>query len=162
MSEERPYFESPVRQMELLDEAHSWHLTPFRQYAGKKGVGVDCIHLVGKILEATGAIDPVDWTSLPRYSLDWSSHSEVPILEEALQRLGFVYQRIEPTEHLMIGDVMAFAPGKVIHHLGIFTGRNQMIHVMKGQVVAYAPIASRMLQDRYRYSMRAIERKEDA
>lgn len=152
-----PFFNSQERKQALIDEAQSWIGTPFMPYCQSKGRGTDCVRLVGSILANTGAIPPIEWRKFPKYSMDWSSHHDKPILEDAIKFLELDYQRIEKDEPIRIGDVLAFAPGKVVYHLAIFTGRNQMIHALRTGGVDYIPLSEPTLLRFYRYAMRPIE-----
>ena len=148
------YFSTEERKLEFLKEAESWLGTPFRPYCAVKGRGVDCVRFIGALYARVGAIPLIDWGRFPKYNLDWSAHNEEPILEEALEALGLRYRKIEKEEALDVGDVLAFAPGKVVHHLAAYCGRRRVIHSLRDRRVDFTPSNHPTLKRLHQYTMR--------
>lgn len=148
------FFDTAEKQAAIARDALNWLGTPFMPYCQVKGRGVDCIRFVAAVLEEAGAIPPIDWKTFPRYTLDWSAHHSKPILEEAIEFLGLTYIRIEPTTPLQPGDVLAFAPGKVVYHLGIHVGQRSFVHAMQGPGVIRTTLSHPTLRRFFRYAMR--------
>jgi len=140
----------------LWREAKAWEGTPFRPYSAVKGKGVDCVRLVGTVLADLGAIPPVDWRRYPKYTMDWGSHHDSSLLEEAIAALQLRYLRIDPGEPTRPGDVLCFSPGRSVHHLGIYLGRNCMLHSLQRSGATIAGLGWLGLSRLYRYGMRPL------
>ena len=104
----------------------------------------DCIRLTIDLHEATGAIEPIDRTTLPDYSEEWSKHNDKSILDDWLYRLGYIAfgaaGEIEPTDKAMIvidsrslqcGDIAVFRPWRCNHHLATMLDSERAVHVIK-------------------------------
>lgn len=152
------FFESEASREAVAQLALSWVGTPFMAYGRTKGKGVDCIRLVAAILEEAGALPEINWKEFPRYTLDWSAHHDRPILEEAIEYLKLEYIRIESMTQLQPGDVLAFAPGKVVYHLGIYVGSRSFVHAMQGAGVIRTTLSHPTLKRFFRYAMRPAKR----
>jgi cell wall-associated NlpC family hydrolase len=141
-----PLFEDLGRCTVLLAAAERWLGTPFHRYASLRGVGVDCVHLVAELYGAAGAI-PQPYT-LPRYSMDGGHHNESSILldyvdstgrfapiaiDAALPSRGCVGCGETGTQPnlpaLMVGDLIGFKIGRVVHHAGIYLGGPEALFV---------------------------------
>jgi len=134
-----------------------WDRTPFRPYCAVPGMGVDCVRLIGVILEECGAIPKIDWDQYPRYKLDWSAHNQREILLEAIEGLGLQYEELSNIDASMPGDVLCFAPGKAVYHLGIYVGNRQFFHAMQGSGARYHRINHPSIQRWYRKTLRPLE-----
>jgi cell wall-associated NlpC family hydrolase len=148
------FFDTEEKQAAIAQAALGWVGTRFASYGMTKGKGTDCIRLIATLLEEAGAIPAIDWEQFPRYTLDWSSHHTRPILEEAIEFLQLQYLRIETMAELQPGDVLAFAPGKVVYHLGIYTGAHSFVHAMREAGVIRTTLSHPTLQRHFRYAMR--------
>jgi cell wall-associated NlpC family hydrolase len=148
------FFDTEEKQAAIAQAALGWVGTRFAPYGMTKGKGTDCIRLIATLLEEAGAIPAIDWEQFPRYTLDWSSHHTRPILEEAIEFLQLQYLRIETMAELQPGDVLAFAPGKVVYHLGIYTGAHSFVHAMREAGVIRTTLSHPTLQRHFRYAMR--------
>lgn len=148
------FFDTVDKREAIAREALSWLGTPFAPYGATKGRGVDCIRLMATLLEQAGAVPPIDWEQFPLYTLDWSAHHTRPILEEAIAYLKLDYIRIDTMTALQPGDVMAFAPGKVVYHLGLYVGRRSFVHAMQEAGVIRTTLSHPSLKRFFRYAMR--------
>jgi cell wall-associated NlpC family hydrolase len=110
------YFEDQEKQKILKAELDEWLGTPFRHWAGVKGEGCDCIHLVVRVFEKMG-LGPI---KIDRYSKDWHIHNSKELLLSGMRRTmkGFVELPLD-TEP-MNGDVVLYKFGKTTSHSAIY------------------------------------------
>lgn len=116
-----PFYQSVWRREELVVEAKWWVGTPFRKGASVRGAGVDCVHLVVALWQASGFCPGIE---MPRhYSLDEGAHasaSRVITLADGCRLLEAVWRFPGSTATLMTGDLLVFAPdSQSAHHVGI-------------------------------------------
>ena len=109
------YFFEPIeRQQKLRQILQSWLGTPYRHWAGIKGLGADCIHFVARVLEEMG-LGPF---SIPRYPKDWHlNRSDELLLEGILRHLRVEDVGFESPEN---GDIILFRFGKAASHSAIY------------------------------------------
>lgn len=152
-----PYFNGPERIHQLQSELESWRGTPWCDYCAAKGRGADCVRMVAKILNTLSVIGPIDWSVFPRYPMDWSAHNDDPILERAIEALGLRYERVDSVGDLRPGDVLAFAPGRVVYHLGIFHSGSRFLHAMRLRGVHFTSTHHPVFKRFFRYAMRPVD-----
>lgn len=99
----------------LKAELESWIGTPFRHRCGVKGGGVDCIHLVVRVLEAFGH-PPV---RIPPYSKDWHIHNGFELLLTEI-RTQLQVDELDDLNRPEDGDIYLFKFGKALSHAGIY------------------------------------------
>lgn len=107
-------FEDSEKVKELNDILESWIGTPFRHFAGVKGLGCDCIHLVARVFEEMG-YGPF---KIPQYHKDWHLHKDNSMLLEGIKNRLRV--EILPPENPITGDILLFQFGKAQSHSAIF------------------------------------------
>jgi len=114
------------KQEKLQQELESWVDTPFRHKQGIKGTGVDCIHLVARVLESFG-FGPF---RIPDYARDWHLHRTSGML------MNEVAAQIPNTSEVSIddvknGDIVFYHVGKDTAHAGIYFG-GYIYHAISG------------------------------
>lgn len=116
------YFENKEKQIELKKILDEWLNTPFRHKCGVKGLGCDCIHFVGKVLEEMGIMQ---WRNdmVPDYPKDWHLHNTREALQEAICKYLNV-EKISLTGILMNGDIILSHYGQASSHTGIYFNGN--------------------------------------
>lgn len=111
------YFDDLEEQKRLKIILDEWVGTPFRHHCGVKGMGCDCIHFVGRVLEETGVLI---WKKgmVPDYPRDWHLHNT----REALQVGILEYLNVEEVsaKKVMNGDIILSHYGMAASHSGIF------------------------------------------
>jgi cell wall-associated NlpC family hydrolase len=110
------YFDSQEKQQELKTILDSWIRTPYRHWAGVKGMGTDCIHFVIRVMEETKAVNRK--INIPRYPRDWHLHNtEERLLNGILKQLNVDEINVDCPIN---GDIVLFQFGKTVSHAGIF------------------------------------------
>jgi cell wall-associated NlpC family hydrolase len=110
------FFDDSDRQAELGRELLSWEGTPFRHWAGVKGRGCDCIHLVVRILEHFG-FGPL---RIPKYDKDWHLHRGNQLLLDGIEAQ---LDTVEVTSaEVADGDIVLYQFGRALSHGGIYFG----------------------------------------
>lgn len=112
--------------MDLTAIAESWVGTPFIPHASVRGVGVDCVHLVGDILREAGLVSDYKFHA---YRCDAGMHQEESgVIEWLMLRQDFV--RTDGSR-IQAGDVLTFRVGRVAHHVGLAVGPARFIHATR-------------------------------
>lgn len=112
------YFESIEKQKELKNILESWVGTPYKHHIGVKGMGCDCIHFVGCVMEEMGLL-AFDRRTVPEYSRDWHLHNTREILAEGIEtRLNV--EKLNINDALINGDIILSHYGKASSHAGVF------------------------------------------
>jgi cell wall-associated NlpC family hydrolase len=122
----KSFFESPSAEIRLLDELRSWAGTPFMHKARVKGVGVDCVHLVGEVMSECRVVQSYDFGD---YDLDWSQHHERSLIVDYIERTGR-FAKLPSWETPCAGDVVCFRIGKCEQHCGILVNETRFFHVL--------------------------------
>lgn len=120
-----------ITRADLVAEARSWLGTRYRHQGRRKGVGVDCIGLVGGVALACGVRNAAAWMSDP----DMHNYARTPdptMLRRALA------QYLDPvgTSRALPGDVLLFALERQPRHFALLVAPGRVIH-------AYALLAAR-------------------
>ena len=89
------------RQTAIVAEARTWLGTPWHHQASRKGVGTDCIGLVGGVALALGIPEAARWATDPR----WKGYGRTPdprVLTDACREL------LDPIslDSVALGDVL--------------------------------------------------------
>lgn len=107
---------------EIVTEARRWLGTPFKHQARVLGEGVDCGGVIVMVARRFGLdqdyTDPVGYPAQP--------HSD--FMERLLDRYT---EPVRPEER-RAGDIVTLAFGRRLHHLGILSARNRIIHAWNG------------------------------
>jgi cell wall-associated NlpC family hydrolase len=112
------YFTDKEKQKELKTILESWLNTPYKHHTGVKGMGCDCIHFVGCVMEEMGLLN-FDRKSVPQYPRDWHLHNTREILSEGIEaRLNV--EKLNINDKLINGDIILSHYGKASSHAGIF------------------------------------------
>lgn len=131
----------------LAEELESWVNTPYSHYTGVKQGGVDCIHLVVRVLQNTSA-DQGRKLIVPWYAKDWHLHKGEEMLVKEIEKQIFV-QRIAYLDNATLieiepianGDIVLFKFGRVSSHCGIYY--NGLVYqTLSGSGVKKVPYAS--------------------
>lgn len=122
-----PTWWTPER-VELLEaEADRWRGTPFAPNSQSVGQGVSC-HTLASALYAAGGFGELDIPNVPIAHARFSTTSFV--LAWFAGRADFV--QVDPFDKLLPGDVLGFAIGKCVHHLGIVLPERRFAHAIEG------------------------------
>jgi len=147
------YFEDPEKQIELGRELESWIGTPFRHWAGVKGMGTDCIHFVVRVMESMG-VRSVDGSffDMPRYQKDWHLHNDAELLLFGVLQQAKV--SLQPLRDPMNGDVFLFQFGRVCSHAAIYY-EGRLYQAIAGQRVSKLPFEA-VWHKRKRFNYRVL------
>lgn len=112
------FFEDIEKQKELKIILDEWKGTPYKHHTGVKGMGCDCIHFVGCVMEEIGLLS-FDRKTVPQYPRDWHLHNTREILAEGIEK------RLNVNKHginddMLNGDIILSHYGKASSHAGIF------------------------------------------
>lgn len=110
------YFEDKGKQEELSIILSEWMGTPYRHWAGVKGEGCDCIHLIVRVLEEFG-FGPF---KVPRYDKDWHIHNNEELLLDGFRKSSLRFDELSPSVEPMNGDVVLYKFGRVNSHSVIY------------------------------------------
>jgi cell wall-associated NlpC family hydrolase len=151
------FFESQERQDKLGSVLEEWIGTPFRHKCGVKGLGCDCIHFVGKVLEEFELID-FKRIKMPDYPRDWHLHNKKERLAASIvQYLNVERIFLKNNDILVNGDIILFHYGKAASHAGIFY-KNRIYHALQ----SVGKVTKTSFSDRrYRRMMRFFYRVKD-
>jgi len=112
------YFEDQEESARLKAILEEWLYTPYKHRTGVKGLGCDCIHMVGCVLEELGLF-VFDTKSVPDYPRDWHLHNTREILAEGIvNRLNV--EKVPISDTMLNGDIILSHYGKASSHAGIF------------------------------------------
>lgn len=112
------FFKDPTKQKELKTILDEWAFTPYKHHTGVKGLGCDCIHFVGCILDELGLF-VFNKKTVPDYPRDWHLHNTREILAEGIEtRLNV--EKISMSSKLVNGDIILSHYGKASSHAGIY------------------------------------------
>ena len=111
------YFENLEKQKQLKKILDEWIGTPFRHHCGVKGLGCDCIHFVGRVLEEVGLLS---WRKdlITDYPRDWHLHNTRELLKEGIERELDVEE--VSLDSLMNGDIILSYYGKASSHSALY------------------------------------------
>jgi cell wall-associated NlpC family hydrolase len=107
----------------IIDEAKTWVSTPYHHEGHRKGIGVDCAHLLNEVYSAAGVIEKLN---IEHYSQDWQFHRDV---ERYLS-----YIECRATEQMDVNyipqpaDIMMFKFGRTFSHGAIVVRYPIIIH----------------------------------
>lgn len=144
------YFDNVEHQNKLRVILKEWEGTPFRHHCGVKGLGCDCIHFVGRVIEELGLIHINDRT-IDNYPPDWHLHNTRERLSEAIESKLNV-DKISLAE-LKNGDIVLFHYGKAASHAALFMDGylyQALIHVGVVKLHYTDPVMQRQMRFAYR------------
>jgi cell wall-associated NlpC family hydrolase len=121
----RWYFDSEERRWRLYSQLETWANTPFAHGYCIRRVGVDCVQLVGAVMQACGVVDDYDFGE---YSLDYGHHAEDSLITAHIEKTGR-FERVSAPG--LPGDLVCFTMGKCVQHIGIFTYQHNFIHAVR-------------------------------
>ncbi len=148
-----PFFKD-ARKLEALEkEALEWRDTPFAAHAAVKHAGVDCVHLVGAILQNVSALKKIDW---PHYALDSGVHSKKSALLTWLDACPN-FQRFSDPKNIQPGDVVCFNLGLSEHHIGLMLDAQRVIHVLPKRRVIVSSLKESYYSRRITALYRVVE-----
>ncbi len=163
----KPYYADPAHAAQLAAETTRWIGTPFHKrcrIAGAHG-GVDCFGLLGACNEAAGLLPTLPLERVPDYSTDWSAHNDTSILEgwllSWLEEIGLAWERIEDRDATMVGDVLLFAPGRCVHHMGQRLEKGWFVHALYPMGVTLTRVDHKRFGRYFRYALRPIGRRAE-
>lgn len=118
------YFDNEENAQRLFKVLEEWVGTPYRHKAGVKGLGCDCIHFVGRVMEELGLLnlDLVDDRFFD-YPRDWHLHNTRERLSEAIEQYFKVEKYIidtNPSFKFKNGDIALSHYGKASSHAAIY------------------------------------------
>jgi len=146
------YFENIEKQNKLKLILDSWLGTPFRHQASVKGLGVDCINFVAKVLEE---LKILKWKKdlMPEYAPDWHMHRTQSLLIDGIlqhlnvENVGF--------NNLMNGDLIIYFFGRAASHASIYYD-DHTYQAVNDIGVVKLPVSDRMWWKRKRYNFRIL------
>ena len=114
--------------------------TPYHHHAKVFGCGVDCVHLLIAICEASGCTRSFDPGN---YACDWHIHRSEEIYVHRLVSHG-----AREVEVGQPGDLALFRFGRTFSHSGLLVGNDQVIHAYIGRGVILTRLTEEPLADR--------------
>lgn len=120
-----------IARADIVAEARSWIGTRYRHQGRRKGVGVDCIGLVGGVALACGVPNAAAWLDDP----DMHNYARTPD-PTMLRRACAEFFDPVPVPAAREGDVLLFALERQPRHFALLVAPNRVVH-------AYALIAAR-------------------
>jgi cell wall-associated NlpC family hydrolase len=138
----------------LHAELKSWLRTPYRHWAGVKGKGCDCIHLVIKSLEVVDAFNGAAIV-IPKYTQDWHLHRGDPRMKDFIEKM---LPSIMFTDKSVVknGDVVLFQYGRQAAHCGIYFD-NEVYQAINEMGVHTRQYTDKDFYERVKYIYRAIK-----
>lgn len=111
------YFDDPEKLAELGRILAEWEGTPYRHHCGVKGLGTDCIHFVGRVMEELGILK---WrkTLIPDYPRDWHLHNTRELLLDNL--IKEIPGEKVSLDALKDGDIILSHYGQASSHAAIY------------------------------------------
>jgi hypothetical protein len=128
------WFNTPERVQRLQFKAAKWIGTPFFSNGNTPGRdgGVSCQKLVGAIYREVGFAD----REIPEVNMGHAQFSATSLIEPFMKQLveEGLFDRLDVTEPVAAGDLIALRIRRISHHLGIVlpgpTRPNMFIHAM--------------------------------
>lgn len=148
------YFSDKETIKRLHVELESWVHTPFRHWAGVKQKGVDCIHLIVRVMEELGAFQG-RVVVVPKYPHDWHLHRGEPLLKNGVEKL-LPHIPIGHVGEVKDGDVVLFQYGRQAAHAGIYH-TEEVYQSMVGTGVHTRRYHDRNFYERIRFIYRAVK-----
>ena len=106
-----PVLPDSVARAHVLAVARTWIGTPFHDHASKKGIGVDCAHLLREVAVEAGLIAPF---TIEHYSPQFMLHRDTPLFETYVRR--FAHEIDAAT--VKPADIVLYKVGRVFAHGG--------------------------------------------
>jgi NlpC/P60 family putative phage cell wall peptidase len=132
-----------VTRAAVVDEARRWLGTPFHHQAHTRGVGADCLGMVGGVAIALGLYPAEAWATI------WAQHAGYARTPDGSTLEAVCRRYLVPAGHLMQpGDVLLMRFSRDPQHMAILVpyahGGLAMVHAYSraGRVVEhrYAPV----------------------
>lgn len=122
-----------IKRVDIVQEARSWIGTRYQHQGRAKGVGVDCIGLVGGVAAAVGVPNAAEWFA-DRAMHNYARTPDRAMLMRACER----FFDAVPLPAARSGDVLLFALQEQPRHFAILVDehRQRIVH-------AYALLAAR-------------------
>lgn len=145
------FFSNAERIEALQEAANLWLGTPFGGNSSSIGVGVSCQFLAAALYQEAGfAIDDP-----PEVPMGYAQFSRVSLLEPWADSHS-QFESVGPDE-IIIGDLLGFRLGRVVHHCGVVCGDGVFVHAIEGVGVAICPLSDATWRGRLRRVWRPIE-----
>lgn len=122
-----------IRRVDIVQEARSWIGTRYQHQGRAKGVGVDCIGLVGGVAAAVGVPNAAEWFA-DRAMHNYARTPDRAMLMHACGRFFDQVRLVDARD----GDVLLFALQEQPRHFAILVDeyKQRIVH-------AYALLAAR-------------------
>jgi len=114
------FFSDEEKRADLKRVMDEWLNTPFRHKTCVKGLGCDCVHFVGGVMEELH-LCVVKRLKIPNYPRDWHLHNTRELLLEGIEA-AFDVVAISLDGNLMDGDLILSHYGKASSHIGVYFG----------------------------------------
>lgn len=124
---------TPERKEKALAECHAWHGTRHVNRLAIKGVGIDCVQFVWKVLAAA---EIVPFGFVPPYSTEEGLFSPSDKLQRVICHV--LHHEIAEVESSTFGDVVLFKTGGRTAHCGFFAD-GEVWHSLAGRCVTRSP-----------------------
>ena len=147
----KAFFDTPAKQARLVAVARRWIGTPFHPHARIRGVGVDCVHLLGAIYQEVGLLTVYQFTG---YAMDGGQHQATSQVTDWLDAHPNFQRMTRIEDDLLPGDLVCFRMGRVPHHVGILLNPLRFIHAVRPAGV----IESQMTDPTYAKRLAALYR----
>lgn len=151
------YFDTEIKQKQLLEEFESWLETPYKHRCMVKGKGVDCIHLIAGGFINLKAIKPT--LKYPEYDPDWHLHNSRELLYEYIHKninVKEIYNKKENignTNDIRNGDICLYRYGKASAHAGLYIDEH-VYHSLTGMKVTKSVFKDAMWHRRLTFVLR--------
>ncbi len=108
-----------LTRQDIVDEARTWMKTKWVHQACVKGLGVDCLGLIGGVALALGIEGAEAWKNDPRYHCYGPTPDPFVLIEGCDKFLDRI-----PLSEVKIGDILVMAFEREPQHFGIVSALN--------------------------------------
>jgi NlpC/P60 family putative phage cell wall peptidase len=114
-----------ISRAQIIDEARRWVGTRYQHQAALRGIGCDCIGLVGGVALACGIPGAQQWADDPTLHT-YAPEPDPKILGEACTRF------LDPIDRrdALPGDILVMRFLREPQHFGLISAPNMMIHAL--------------------------------
>lgn len=157
------WFSTPERLERFQSSCESWLGTPFAGNSESKGPkgGVSCQKLLGSILRECGLDIPHIQDAPMAHAR--TAHNDQSLIENAAvewERLGIGVRLPTESNIPIVGDILGFKIGHILHHVGLYYGNSSFIHVVTGSRVSFSSLLDPTWQSRLRLLFRINYERE--
>lgn len=116
-----------IRGEDIVAEARTWIGTPWRHQGRLKGVGTDCLGLVGGIAVNLGLFPSETWTTDPVFA----GYGRIPMSDRLLDGCGRYLDSV-PKANVRLGDIllMSFSKAERPQHFAVVSRLEPRLYII--------------------------------